>query len=85
LYASRILGVSPANCVVFEDSFNGIRAAKSASMYCIAYQADNPSLVLDISEADQKINNFKSINHELIRRLFSTGGNFDDFKKTYDL
>jgi HAD superfamily hydrolase (TIGR01509 family) len=73
LYASRMLGISPANCVVFEDSFNGIRAAKSASMYCIAYQADNPSLVLDISEADVKINSFKDINLEQITRYYFNG------------
>ena len=70
LLASQIIGVSPSNCVVFEDSFNGVRAAKNASMYCIAYQADNPSLVLDISEADQRINSFTNINLDLIRRYF---------------
>lgn len=70
LYACQALGVSPADCVVFEDSFNGIRAAKSASMFCIAYQPDNPSLVLDVSEADVKINSFKAINLELIRQYF---------------
>ena len=73
LFAAQLIGVNPSNCVVFEDSFNGIRAARSASMYCIAYQSDNPSLVLDISEADQRINSFKNINLELIRRYFENG------------
>jgi beta-phosphoglucomutase len=73
LFAAQRIGVSPSNCVVFEDSFNGIRAARSASMYCIAYQDDNPSLALDISEADQRINSFTNINLELIRQYFGNG------------
>jgi hypothetical protein len=39
-------------------------------MYCIAYQADNPSLVLDISEADKRINSFTNINLDLIQQYF---------------
>jgi HAD superfamily hydrolase (TIGR01509 family) len=70
LLTSRIIGVSPSNCVVFEDSFNGVRAAKSASMYCIAYQADNQTHIMNISEADCLIHNFKDINLELIRQYF---------------
>lgn len=70
LFSAQHLSVHPSNCVVFEDSFNGIRAAKSASMFCIAYQADNPSLVLDISEADVKINSFEDINFDQICRYF---------------
>jgi len=70
LFAAQRIGVSPSNCVVFEDSFNGIRAARSASMYCIAYQDDNPSLALDISEADQRIKSFTNINLDLIRQYF---------------
>lgn len=35
LYAASSMGVAPANCVVFEDSFNGIRAAHAAGMMSI--------------------------------------------------
>jgi HAD superfamily hydrolase (TIGR01509 family) len=36
LEASRRLGVSPAACVVFEDSHNGVLAAYAAGMACVA-------------------------------------------------
>ena len=45
------LGVSPKDCVVLEDTKNGILAAKGAGMYCIAYR--NPhSGKQDLSLAD---------------------------------
>lgn len=37
LLAAKSLGVQPEQCIVVEDSFNGIRAALAAGMYCIAY------------------------------------------------
>ncbi len=35
LEAARILGQDPADCLVLEDSFNGVRAAAAAGMHCI--------------------------------------------------
>jgi beta-phosphoglucomutase-like phosphatase (HAD superfamily) len=36
LLAARRLGVAPESCVVFEDSPNGMRAALTAGMHCVA-------------------------------------------------
>jgi beta-phosphoglucomutase-like phosphatase (HAD superfamily) len=36
LLAARRLGVPAASCVVFEDSPNGLRAAKAAGMWAVA-------------------------------------------------
>ena len=36
LLAAEKLGVDPTQCLAFEDSLNGVLAAKSARMHCIA-------------------------------------------------
>ncbi|RLD11690.1 HAD family phosphatase, partial [candidate division KSB1 bacterium] len=36
LKAAAMLGAAPEQCVVVEDALNGIQAAKSAGMVCIA-------------------------------------------------
>ncbi len=36
LLAAERLGVPPSACVVFEDSPNGMRAARAAGMLCVA-------------------------------------------------
>lgn len=36
LLAANLLGVNPAETIVFEDSPNGISAANAAKMYCVA-------------------------------------------------
>jgi len=57
LYASQKLGVSPENCIVIEDSHNGVRAAKKAGMKCVGLNSD-PEGRQDISMADLVINSF---------------------------
>jgi len=40
LTTARKLGIAPADCLVFEDSLNGIRAAKAAGMACCAVREE---------------------------------------------
>lgn len=43
LAAARELGIAPADCVVIEDAINGIQAAKSAGMRCVAVAQTFPA------------------------------------------
>lgn len=57
LFTAQKLGVKPTNCVVIEDSPNGIIAAGAAQMMCIAYEAPgvNP---YKLREADAIIQSY---------------------------
>ena len=61
LQAAARLSVKPLECVVVEDSYNGVKAAKSAGMYCLGYHNPN-SGCQNISDADKIINSFANIN-----------------------
>lgn len=60
LYTADKLGVLPEECVVIEDSHNGVLAAKRAGMKCIAYR-NLHSGNQDISKADKIINAFNEL------------------------
>lgn len=60
LYAANLLGVLPQNCVVFEDSKNGIKAAKNAGMFCVAFSGADSALQ-DRNEADLHISHFSEL------------------------
>lgn len=36
LHTAELLSLKPGECVVIEDSINGVRSSKSAGMYCVA-------------------------------------------------
>ena len=61
LQAAARLNVKPLECMVVEDSYNGVKAAKSAGMYCLGYHNPN-SGCQNISDADKIINSFANIN-----------------------
>ncbi len=72
------LRVQPAQAIAFEDSANGIRAAKAAGLFCIA--VPNPvTRHLDLSLADMRIEGFDGLEVQAIlaaanRRGVSIGG-----------
>ena len=63
------LSVAPKeNCIVIEDSTNGIQAAVSAGIYCVGYDSFN-SKDQDLSKANIIIRNFNELNFEKVRDL----------------
>lgn len=56
------------NCIVIEDSTNGILAAKAAGIYCIGYDSFH-SKMQDYSKADMVIKDFKELNYNIIRQI----------------
>lgn len=60
------LSIAPKeHCIVIEDSTNGIKAAKAAGIFCVAYNSFH-SKDQDLSEADVVINHFNEINFEKV-------------------
>lgn len=57
LLAAKKLGVKPVNCLVIEDSENGIKAAQSAGMICVAYQGPGADPRKQ-KEADAVVNSY---------------------------
>lgn len=56
------------NCIVIEDSTNGILAAKAAGIYCIGYDSFH-SKMQDYSKADSVIRDFKELSFESIKNI----------------
>ena len=68
LETASMLDVKPENCVVIEDSYNGVTSAKRAGMKCIGYQ--NPSSGnQDLSAADVIIKSFKEISPDYLKKF----------------
>ncbi|WP_281225346.1 HAD family hydrolase [Flavobacterium aquiphilum] len=60
------LSVAPKeNCIVIEDSTNGVKAAKSAGIFCVGYNSLH-SKDQDLSLADVVINHFDELNYEIV-------------------
>lgn len=57
-----------ANCIVIEDSTNGIIAANAAGIYCVGYASAN-SKSQDYSLANQVIHHFNELNFESIQNI----------------
>jgi len=65
--AASLLEVQPHECVVFEDSIIGVKAAKSAGMKCVAII--NTYTAEDLKNADILIKKYKDIGIEHIKKL----------------
>ena len=61
-------GYTADECIVIEDSTNGIKAATAAGVYCIGYKSEEDSLQ-DTSLANEVITDFKQLSFERIRDI----------------
>lgn len=65
------LSIAPKeNCIVIEDSTNGIKAAKAAGIFCVGYNSIH-SEAQDLSEADFVINHFNELGFEAVTNIDS--------------
>jgi HAD superfamily hydrolase (TIGR01509 family) len=63
----EILQVKPTECVVIEDSYNGIKSAKDAGCYCVAITTTHKREYLN--GADIIVNTFDEITNNLINNI----------------
>lgn len=61
LLAAQRMAVEPGNCLVIEDSYNGICAAKAAGMNCVAVPCQ-ATRHQDHTKADKILDNLESLN-----------------------
>lgn len=72
LKAAELLQVQPSECLVIEDSWNGMKAAKAAGMVCLGYE--NPESVMDrqnMEYADYIAQGFEDIDMKFLEMVYS--------------
>ena len=67
LHAANRLKAVPENCMVIEDSSNGVKAAKNAGMFCVAYSGAETSQPQP--GADIQINHFEEL-ERILKQFF---------------
>lgn len=68
LKAAELAQTPVENCIVIEDSTNGIQAAKSANIYCVGYDSFHSKLQ-DYSKADRVITHFNELDFSVIKNI----------------
>ena len=67
-YAASLSIAPKENCIVIEDSSNGIRAAKAAGIFCVGYNSENSKLQ-DLSLADVIVEDLNELSFDRISKL----------------
>ncbi len=70
LKAAGKLGVNPSQCLVFEDSFHGIEAARSAGMHVVGLATTHKPE--DLKNTDLVIRNFFEINTQKLDEILTS-------------
>ncbi|CAN5572519.1 hexitol phosphatase HxpB [soil metagenome] len=69
LNCAEALGSRPTECICFEDSFNGLIAAKAARMKCVVVPAPHDRKNEKFNAADLKISSLSNFNTLLMQSL----------------
>ncbi|NML23091.1 hexitol phosphatase HxpB [Pseudoflavitalea sp. G-6-1-2] len=69
LDCAKELGVSPLQCICFEDSFNGMIAVKAARMKCIVIPAPDQHAETRWDAADIKLRSLEQVTASMIEAL----------------
>jgi HAD superfamily hydrolase (TIGR01509 family) len=69
LNCAEALGSHPTQCICFEDSFNGLIAAKAARMKCVVVPAPHDRKNDKFNAADLKISSLSNFNTLLMQSL----------------
>ena len=67
--AAKTSGYAKRECIVIEDSTNGIMAAKAAGIYCVGFESPH-SKNQDYSNADLVISSFSEIGFVKVNKVF---------------
>lgn len=71
LKAAQRFGAQPDECIVFEDSFNGLRSGKAAKMKVVGLATTNPKEAIS-SLSDLQISDYRNITFETLESLLSS-------------
>lgn len=69
LNCAELFRVAPFNCLVFEDSFNGLIAAKAARMKCVVVPSSQEQHHTKWSLADLKLSSLQNFNGLLLQSI----------------
>jgi len=69
LKAAKRLNAKPSDCIVIEDSKNGVLAAKTAGIKCVGFKNPN-SGNQNLQKADLIVDNYDSLNISTLKKLF---------------
>lgn len=69
LSAAKSLGVNPRDCLVFEDSLTGLKAAKAAGMKCIAIPRSHYNRG-GYEAADLVVDSLEDVSWQVIQELW---------------
>ncbi len=67
-YAASLSVAPKENCIVIEDSTNGVEAAVAANIFCVGYDSLH-SKDQDLSKSNILIKHFKELNADIVKSL----------------